>query len=117
MIRLAKATAIIAATLLGLATVWELRGPALVLLLSLIVAAAARGPVDFLANRGWPRFVALAGTYAVSLLIPAALGAGNDLRGEQRAWAVDGGFQTTLRVGGQVLVFHTRIRAWARTSR
>jgi putative permease len=73
MTRLAKATAIIAATLLGLAALWELSGPVVVLLVSLVIAAAVRAPVDYLTGRGLPKSVALAGTYLVSLLVPAGL--------------------------------------------
>ena len=73
MTRLAKVTAIVVATLLGLATLWELRGPVLVLLLSVIVAAAVRTPADYLAGRGLPKSMALAGTYLVCLLLPAAI--------------------------------------------
>ncbi|MGA2253421.1 MAG: hypothetical protein ABSG53_02070, partial [Thermoguttaceae bacterium] len=70
---LAKATAIVAATLLGLAMLWELRGPVLVLLLSLVVAAAARAPVVYLVGRGLPKSVALAGVYLGSLLVLTGL--------------------------------------------
>ena len=68
MTRLAKVTAIVVATLLGLAALWEFRDPVLIFLLSLVVAAAARAPVDYLAGRGLPKSVALAGVYVVSLL-------------------------------------------------
>ena len=73
MTHLAKATALVVATLLGLAALWEFRGPALIFLLSLVVAAAAREPVDYLAGRGLPRSVALAGIYVVSMLVVAGL--------------------------------------------
>jgi len=71
--RLAKATAIVVATLLGLATLWQLRGPVLMLLLSLVVAAAVRAPVDYLVGRGLPKSIALAVTYLVCLLIPTSI--------------------------------------------
>ena len=61
MTQLAKTAALVVATLLGLAALWEFRHPVLIFLLSLIVAAAARAPVDYLAARGLPRSVALAG--------------------------------------------------------
>ena len=73
MTHLAKVTAIVLATLLGLAAVWEFRHVALIFLLSLVVAAAARAPVDYLAGRGLPKGAALAGFYAVSVLIVAGL--------------------------------------------
>jgi predicted PurR-regulated permease PerM len=72
-IRIAKMTALIVATLIGLGALWELRGPALVLLLSLIAAAAARSPIDFLVRHGLPTSVALAGTYLVGLLVISGL--------------------------------------------
>ena len=87
MTRLAKATAIVAATLLGLATLWELRGPVLVLLLSLIVAAAARTPVDYLAGRGLPKIRGAGRNLRGELADPGGPRAGNDLPGERRAWA------------------------------
>ncbi len=73
MTHLAKVTALVVATLLGLAALWEFRNPALIFLLSLIVAAAAREPVDYLAGRGLPRSVALAAVYVVSVLVVAGL--------------------------------------------
>ena len=73
MTRLAKVTAAVVATLLGLAALWEFRDPALIFLLSLVVAAAARAPVDYLAGRGLPKSVALAGVYVVSVLVVAGL--------------------------------------------
>lgn len=73
MTRLAKATAVVVATFLGLAALWELSGPVLVFLISLVVAAAARAPVEYLARRGLPKPVALAGTYLVGLLVLAGL--------------------------------------------
>src|SRR5208283_1890555 len=68
MIRLARATAIIVSTLLGVALLWQLSGPVLVFLVSLAVAAAARGPVEYLSSRGLPAMAALAGTYIFGLL-------------------------------------------------
>ena len=73
MSRLAKETALVVATLLGLAVLWELRGPVLIFLLSLVVAAAARTPVDYLIGRGLPKSLALAGTYLVGLLLLAGI--------------------------------------------
>ena len=73
MIRLAKVTALVLATLLGVVALWELRGPLLIFLLSLVVAAAARVPVDYLIHRGLPKSVALAATYGVGLLVLAGL--------------------------------------------
>ena len=69
MMRVAKITALVLITLIGLTALWVLRGPAMVFLLSLIVAAAARGPVDYLMGRGLPRSLAVAATYLVSLLV------------------------------------------------
>jgi predicted PurR-regulated permease PerM len=68
MTHLAKVTTLVVATLLGLVALWEFRDPALIFLLSLVVAAAAREPVDFLTGRGLPRSVALAGLYVLSIL-------------------------------------------------
>jgi len=70
---LARATALIVATLLGLAALWELSGPVLVLLVSLVIAAAARAPLDYLIARGLPKSVALAGACLVSLLVLVGL--------------------------------------------
>ena len=73
MTRLAKATAAVVATLLGLAALWEFRDPVLIFLLSLVVAAAARAPVDYLAGRGLPKSAALAAVYVAGLLVVAGL--------------------------------------------
>ena len=73
MTRLAKVTAIVVVTLLGLAALWELRAPVLIFLLSLVIAAAARAPIDYLASRGLPRWAALAGVYVASVLVVACL--------------------------------------------
>jgi predicted PurR-regulated permease PerM len=72
-IRLAKVTALVLATILGLVALWELRGPLLIFLLSLVVAAAARVPVDSLIRLGLPKSVALAATYGLGLLTLAGL--------------------------------------------
>ena len=71
---LAKVTALVVATLLGLAALWEFRDPALIFLLSLVVAAAARAPVDYLTGHGLPKSLALAGIYGVGLSLVAGLG-------------------------------------------
>lgn len=68
---LAKVTALVVATLLGLAVLWEFRGAALIFLLSLAFAAAARAPIDYLGGLGLPKSVALAGVYAAGLLVVA----------------------------------------------
>ncbi len=73
MTHLAKTTALVVATLLGLAALWEFRGPVLIFLLSLVVAAAARAPVDYLAGRGLPKSLALAAVYLAGLLVVAGL--------------------------------------------
>jgi putative permease len=73
MTRLAKATAIIAATLLGVAALWELSGPVLVLLISLVVAAAARAPVDHLISLGVPKLPSLGGIYLLGLVTLAGV--------------------------------------------
>ncbi len=73
MTHLAKVTAIAVATLLGLAALWKFRDPMLIFLLSLVVAAAARAPLDYLTGRGLPKSLALAGIYLVSLLAVASL--------------------------------------------
>ncbi len=69
--RVAKVTALVVATLLGLWALWAFREPALLFLLSLVVAAAARAPVDYLACRGLPKAVALAGVYLAGGLAAA----------------------------------------------
>ena len=61
------------ATLLSLAALWEFREPVLIFMLSLVVAAAARAPVDYLAGRGLPKPVALAGMYRAGVLVIAGL--------------------------------------------
>jgi putative permease len=68
MTRVAKVTALIAGTLFCLAALWELSGPLCVFLISLVVAAAARSPVDGLILRGMPKPIALAAVYFVALL-------------------------------------------------
>lgn len=74
MTRLAKVTALVVATLLGLAALWEFRGPVLIFVLSLVVAAAARDPADYLIERGVPKSMALGGIYLLGLLVVAGLG-------------------------------------------
>jgi predicted PurR-regulated permease PerM len=73
MTRLAKATAAVVATLLGLAALWEFRDPVLIFLLSLVVAAAARAPTEYLAGHGLPKSAALAAVYVAGLLVVAGL--------------------------------------------
>ena len=70
---LAKTTALVVATLLGLAVLWTFRGPTLIFLLSLVVAAAVRAPIEHLAGRGLPKPAALAGVYAAGFLVLAVL--------------------------------------------
>jgi putative permease len=73
MTSLAKTTAIVVATLLGLAALWVFRGPVVIFVLSLVVAAAARAPIDYLTGRGLPKAAALAAVYLASLLVFSAL--------------------------------------------
>ena len=53
--RLALATAVVVATLVGLLMLWMLHEAVLIFLLSLAVAAAMRPVVDEVARRGVPR--------------------------------------------------------------
>ena len=75
MIGLAKSIAFVLTTLVGLAVLWELRGPVLIFVLSLVVAAAARAPVDHLIRRGVPKSLAVAVIYLLGLLAVAGLAA------------------------------------------
>ena len=96
MTHLAKVTALVVATLLGLAALWEFRDPALIFLLSLVVAAAARAPVDYLAGRGLPKSLALAGIYVVERAGRCGPRPGSDLSRERRTGPGCGRLQTTL---------------------
>lgn len=86
--RLALATAVVVATLVGLLMLWMLHEAVLIFLLSLAVAAAMRPVVDEVARRGVPRSLALAAAYVLMLfvLITMIVSAGGRLVGEvQRA--------------------------------
>jgi predicted PurR-regulated permease PerM len=71
--RFARYTAIVAGALLGLALLWRVREPLLVFVLSLVLAAAFRLPIDTLVRRGLPRGAALAITYVLTLGIVGVL--------------------------------------------
>jgi putative heme transporter len=71
--RFAGYTAIAAGALLALALLWRIREPLLVLVLSLMLAAAFRPPIETLVRRGLPRGAALGITYVLSLGIVGVL--------------------------------------------
>lgn len=71
--RFAWYTAIVAGALIVLALLWRVRGPLFVFVLSLVLAAAFRLPIDTLVRRGLPRGAALGLTYVLSLGIVGVL--------------------------------------------
>ena len=71
--RFAWYTAIVAGALIALALLWRVRGPLFIFVLSLVLAAAFRLPIDTLVRRGLPRGAALGLTYVLSLSIVGVL--------------------------------------------
>lgn len=65
--RLAGYTALVLATLLAVALLWELRGVWLLFVFSLAIAAALRPLVDRQVEQGWPRGLAILLVYGLSL--------------------------------------------------
>jgi len=65
--RLALHTAVVIATLLVLAVLWELRAVVLLFVLSLVAAATVRPWIDWLSRTGLPRPLGLTGMYVVLL--------------------------------------------------
>ncbi len=61
--RLAMLVAVCLATLLGAVLFWRFRDVVVLFLLSLVLAAAVRPPINYLVERGWPRGLAMAATY------------------------------------------------------
>ena len=89
--RLAIATGVVVATLVGLLMLWMLHEAVLIFLLSLAVAAAMRPVVDEVARRGVPRSLALAAAYVLMLfvLVTMIFTAGGRLVGEVQQAADD----------------------------
>ena len=114
MIRLARATALILATLMGLAILWELRGPVWMFLLSLLVAAAARGPVDYLIGLGLPKSRGLGGCLRGKRADRGGPRAGGQLSGERRTIRGDRRLQTTLRLRRRTFIGRCQDRAYHR---
>lgn len=71
--RFAWYTAIAAGALIAVALLWRVREPLFVAVLSLVLAAAFRPPIDTLVRRGLPRGVALGITYVGVLAIIGVL--------------------------------------------
>ena len=63
MTRIALNTAIVLATLVGLAVLWQFRGAALIFCMSLALAAAIRPAIEFFMRRGVPVTLAVAATF------------------------------------------------------
>jgi predicted PurR-regulated permease PerM len=79
--------ALVLATLTGAFLLWQFRSVVMLFVLALALAAAMRGPIDFLAGRGVRRGLAIMLTYLLALGLLAALlfGLGNALIGEGQA--------------------------------